>query len=128
MNLKTLLSATAVLAASPSAFALANETPADTARHILNFEDVELSTVTGYTFVVHPEARTKRITVSSTTPLTRQQVFDVFLSSLRVHGFTAIPAGKATYRIVPEQSAVGEAGMGAYGSNASRPKSSASSI
>jgi general secretion pathway protein D len=35
-----------------------------------------------------------------------------------VHGFTAIPAGKATYRIVPEQSAVGEAGMGAYGSNA----------
>ena len=125
MNLKTLLSATAVLAASPSAFALANETPADTARHILNFEDVELSaliadvsTVTGYTFVVHPEARTKRITVSSTTPLTRQQVFDVFLSSLRVHGFTAIPAGKATYRIVPEQSAVGEAGMGAYGSNA----------
>ena len=125
MNLKTLLSATAVLAASPSAFSLANETPADTARHILNFEDVELSaliadvsTVTGYTFVVHPEARTKRITVSSTTPLTRQQVFDVFLSSLRVHGFTAIPAGKATYRIVPEQSAVGEAGMGAYGSNA----------
>ena len=125
MNLKTLLSATAVLAASPSAFALANETPADTARHILNFEDVELSaliadvsTVTGYTFVVHPEARTKRITVSSTTPLTRQQVFDVFLSSLRVHGFTAIPAGKATYRIVPEQSAVGEAGIGAYGSNA----------
>ena len=87
MNLKTLLSATAILAASPSAFALANETPADTARHILNFEDVELSaliadvsTVTGYTFVVHPEARTKRITVSSTTPLTRQQVFDVFLS------------------------------------------------
>ena len=125
MNLKTLLSATAILAASPSAFALANETPADTARHILNFEDVELSaliadvsTVTGYTFVVHPEARTKRITVSSTTPLTRQQVFDVFLSSLRVHGFTAVPAGKATYRIVPEQSAVGEAGMGAYGSNA----------
>ena len=43
MNLKTLLSATAILAASPSAFALANETPTDTARHILNFEDVELS-------------------------------------------------------------------------------------
>ncbi|MAN46216.1 MAG: type II secretion system secretin GspD [Alphaproteobacteria bacterium] len=125
MKLKTFLSATALLTAVPSAFALANETPADNARHILNFEDVELSaliadvsTVTGYTFVVHPDARTKRITVSSTSPLTREQVFDVFLSALRVHGFTAIPAGKATYRIVPEQSAVGEAGMGAYGSNA----------
>lgn len=125
MNLKTILSAASILAASPSAFALANEKPTDSARHILNFEDVELSaliadvsTVTGYTFVVHPDARTKRITVSSTTPLTRQQVFDVFLSSLRVHGFTAVPAGKATYRIVPEQSAVGEAGMSAYGSNA----------
>ena len=97
MNLKTILSATAFLAASPTALALADQAPSDTARHILNFEDVELSaliadvsTVTGYTFVVHPEARTKRITVSSTTPLTRQQVFDVFLSSLRVHGFTAV--------------------------------------
>ncbi|RAN33885.1 type II secretion system secretin GspD [Hyphomonas pacifica] len=125
MKLKTFLSATALLAASPSAFALANDTPADNARHILNFEDVELSaliadvsTVTGYTFVVHPDARTKRITVSSTSPLTRQQVFDVFLSALRVHGFTAVPAGKATYRIVPEENAVGEAGIGAYGSNA----------
>ncbi|KCZ55533.1 hypothetical protein HY29_11500 [Hyphomonas beringensis] len=125
MKLKTFLSAAALLAASPTAFALANETPTDNARHILNFEDVELSaliadvsTVTGYTFVVHPDARTKRITVSSTSPLTRDQVFDVFLSALRVHGFTAVAAGKATYRIVPEQSAVGEAGMGAYGSNA----------
>ena len=125
MNLKTILSATAFLAASPTALALADQAPSDTARHILNFEDVELSaliadvsTVTGYTFVVHPEARTKRITVSSTTPLTRQQVFDVFLSSLRVHGFTAVPAGKNTYRIVPEVSAAGEAGMAAYGSNA----------
>ncbi|MDX1291721.1 MAG: type II secretion system secretin GspD [Hyphomonas sp.] len=125
MTLKSLLTATVLLLGSPSALALASQSPADSARHILNFEDVELSaliadvsTVTGYTFVVHPEARIKRITVSSTTPLTSQQVFDVFLSALRVHGFTAVPAGRATYRIVPEESAVGEAGMSAYGSNA----------
>ena len=125
MKLKSLLSAALLMSSAPCAFGLANETPPDSSRHILNFEDVELSaliadvsTVTGYTFIVHPDARTKRITVSSTSPLTKTQVFDVFLSALRVHGFTAVPAGKATYRIVPEQSAVGEAGMSAYGSNA----------
>lgn len=125
MKLKTFLSATVVWAAVPSAFALTSETSPDTSRHILNFEDVELSaliadvsTVTGYTFIVHPDARTKRITVSSTASLTREEVFEVFLSALRVHGFAALPAGKDTYRIVPEEDAVGEAGLAAYGSNA----------
>jgi general secretion pathway protein D len=90
----------------------------------MNFDDVELSalvadvsTVTGYTFIVHPDARTKRVTVSSSTPLTRNQVFDVFLSALRVHGFTAVPAGRSTYRIVPERQAVSDASTSASGSN-----------
>lgn len=94
------------------------------AAHVMNFDDVELNTViadvssvTGYTFIVHPEARTKRITLMSAAPLTRDQVFDVFLSSLRVQGFTAVPAGASTYRIVPEESAIGDAGLRAYSAN-----------
>ncbi len=90
----------------------------------MNFEDVELSaliadvsTVTGYTFVVHPDARTKRVTVTSSTPLSEAQVFDVFLSALRVHGFAVVPAGRSTYRIVPEESAVSEASVYSNGSN-----------
>ena len=125
MRLRSFLSACMLSAYAPGAFALAGESSPAPSRHIMNFDDVELSaliadvsTVTGYTFIVHPDARTKRVTVSSSTPLTKEQVFDVFLSALRVHGFTAIPAGRSTYRIVPEQQAVSEAGLSAGGSNA----------
>ena len=124
MKLKSFISAFLLSASAPSAFALAGESGPEPSRHIMNFDDVELSaliadvsTVTGYTFIVHPDARTKRVTVSSSTPLTKEQVFDVFLSALRVHGFTAVPAGRSTYRIVPEVKAVAEAGLGSGGSN-----------
>ncbi len=124
MKLKSALSAILFAASAPSAFALAGESNAEPTRHVMNFDDVELSaliadvsTVTGYTFIVHPDARTKRVTVSSSTPLTRDQVFDVFLSALRVHGFTAVPAGRSTYRIVPERQAVSDASVSASDSN-----------
>jgi general secretion pathway protein D len=124
MKLKSVLSAALLASTAPNAFALAGESSPEPSRHIMNFDDVELSalvadvsTVTGYTFIVHPDARTKRVTVSSSTPLTRNQVFDVFLSALRVHGFTAIPAGRSTYRIVPERQAVSDASTSASGSN-----------
>jgi len=94
------------------------------ARHILNLDDVEIgaliedvSVVTGYTFIVHPDAKSKRVTVMSQTRMSSEEVFDVFLSTLRVHGFAAVPAGRDTYRIVPEQSAVGEAGARGGGEN-----------
>ena len=124
MKLKSVLTACLLTATAPSAFALAGESSPEPSRHIMNFDDVELSaliadvsTVTGYTFIVHPDARTKRVTVSSSTPLTKEQVFDVFLSALRVHGFTAVPAGRSTYRIVPEKSAVGDASIGGGSAN-----------
>lgn len=124
MKLKSVISAALLSATAPSAFALAGESSPEPSRHIMNFDDVELSaliadvsTVTGYTFIVHPDARTKRVTVSSSTPLTKEQVFDVFLSALRVHGFTAVPAGRSTYRIVPEAKAVAEAGVSGGGPN-----------
>nr|WP_321511033.1 type II secretion system secretin GspD [uncultured Hyphomonas sp.] len=124
MKFKSALSAVLFAASAPSAFALAGESSPEPTRHVMNFDDVELSaliadvsTVTGYTFIVHPDARTKRVTVSSSTPLTRDQVFDVFLSALRVHGFTAVPAGRSTYRIVPERQAVSDASVSSAGSN-----------
>lgn len=124
MKFKSALSAVLFAASAPSAFALAGESSPKPTRHVMNFDDVELSaliadvsTVTGYTFIVHPDARTKRVTVSSSTPLTRDQVFDVFLSALRVHGFTAVPAGRSTYRIVPERQAVSDASVSSADSN-----------
>lgn len=88
-------------------------------RHVLNLDDVEIaaliqdvSTVTGFTFIAHPDVRRVRVTVVSQRPMTAAEVFDVFLSTLRVHGFAAVPAGPGTYRIVPEQVAVSEVGIG----------------
>lgn len=123
MNFRTGLSAFLLASTALPAFGLTGG--ADQAsRHVLNFDDVELSSliadvsiVTGYTFIVHPDVRGKRVTVTSSSPLTKDGVFDVFLSTLRVHGFTAIPAGKDTYRIIPEQSGVSEAGTRSSGPN-----------
>ena len=117
-------SVAAILAATaPSVFAQTQDGSAT--KHILNLSDVEVtaliedvSTVTGYTFIVHPDVRTKRVTVSSNTPMSSQEVFDVFLSTLRVNGFSAVPAGRGTYRIVPQKAAIGDAGLSGSGPNA----------
>jgi len=119
------LALVAAFSAATAPLAYAEMQSPSAARHILNLDDVEIgaliedvSMVTGYTFVVHPDAKSKRVTVMSQTPMSSDEVFDVFLSTLRVHGFAAVPAGRDTYRIVPEQSAVGEAGVRAGTQNA----------
>ncbi|WP_019960066.1 type II secretion system secretin GspD [Woodsholea maritima] len=82
--------------------------PAFAQEHTLNFRDAEIqafiddvSIVTGYTFIVDPEVR-GRITITSQTPLTEAEVFQVFLSTLRVHGYTAVRTRSGAYQIVPE--------------------------
>ena len=124
MSFRIGLSAILLASTGLPAFGLTGSTSEEPARHVLNFDDVELSAliadvsiVTGYTFIVHPDVKSKRVTVTSSSPLTKDGIFEVFLSTLRVHGFTAVPAGKDSYRIVPEQSAVGEAGLRGEGGN-----------
>ena len=95
------------------------------ARHVLSLNDVDItaliddvSIITGYTFILHPDVRRTKVTVMSQAPMSTNEVFQVFLSTLRVHGFAAVPAGKGVYRIVPEQMAIGEAAVGGVGPNA----------
>jgi len=123
MSLRVALLSAVLSVFAPIALAEGGELPPT--KHILNLDDVEItaliedvSTVTGYTFIVHPDVRSKRVTVSSNKPMTAAEVFDVFLSTLRVNGFSAIPAGRGTYRIVPEKSAIGDARLSGSGSNA----------
>ncbi|MGB2388080.1 MAG: type II secretion system secretin GspD [Henriciella sp.] len=103
-----------LLAFAPAAVSQAG--PADAPRHVLSLDDVEItsliddvSIITGYTFILHPDVRRTKVTVMSQTPMSTAEVFQVFLSTLRVHGFAAVPAERGVYRIVPEQSAIGEA-------------------
>ncbi|MDM8568745.1 type II secretion system secretin GspD [Thiotrichales bacterium HSG1] len=73
----------------------------------LNFRDMDIkafieiiSKETGKTFVIDPRVKGK-ITVVSSEAMDEQQIYDVFLSILSVHGFTAVPSGSIT-KIIPE--------------------------
>ena len=121
--MKRFITMTAAMFLAQSAYAEMNSRVAP--RHVLALNDVEItaliddvSIITGNTFVLHPDVRRTRVTVMSQAPMTTDEVFQVFLSTLRVNGFAAVPAGKGVYRIVPEQIAVGEAVRGTNGDNA----------
>jgi len=59
-----------------------------------------VSNATGRNFVVDPRVSGK-VTVISTTPVTAERLYEMFLSVLQVHGFSAVPAG-SLIKIVPD--------------------------
>ncbi len=72
----------------------------------LNLKEVEInalvesmSALTGKNFIVDPRVK-GRVTVISAKPMDERELYEVFLSVLAVHGFAAIPSGKAI-KIVP---------------------------
>ncbi|HHL45369.1 MAG TPA: type II secretion system protein GspD, partial [Gammaproteobacteria bacterium] len=76
----------------------------------LNFKDADLNVViqtvadiTGRNFVIDPRVKGK-VTVVSSRPMRADELYQVFLSVLEVHGFAAIPDGDTT-RIVPAANA-----------------------
>ncbi len=75
-------------------------------RITLNLKDADLAAVittvselTGRNFIVDPRVK-GRVTVVSSRPLTAEEVYQVFLSVLNVHGFAVVP-GEAASKIVP---------------------------
>ena len=78
--------------------------------HVLNFQDADIRSliatvadITGRSIVVDP-AVTGRVTVVSSESLDQDAVYDMFLSILAVHGFSAVSDGRVT-RIVPDSAA-----------------------
>lgn len=76
----------------------------------LNFKDAELDAViswvaeqTGRNFVVDPRVKSK-VTIVSGKPLNKDEIYQVFLSVLQVHGFAAVPAG-GVIKIMPDVNA-----------------------
>jgi general secretion pathway protein D len=72
----------------------------------LNFKDAEITAVintvadlTGKTFIIDPRVK-GQVNVVSSRPLNKDQVLDVFLSMLEVHGFTTVTVGQAI-KIIP---------------------------
>src|SRR3569623_1136787 len=76
----------------------------------LNFKDAELDAVIGWVseqtdknFVVDPRVKSK-VTIVSGKPLNKDEIYQVFLSVLQVHGFAAVPAGDII-KIMPDVNA-----------------------
>ncbi|WP_417498131.1 type II secretion system secretin GspD [Maricaulis sp.] len=95
------LAVLAILAAQPAR--------AQTQDSVVNFNQADIQTViddvsavTGYTFIVEPSVR-GRVTITSQTPLTPAEYFQVFLSTMRVHGYVVVPTASGAYQIVPDQ-------------------------
>jgi len=76
----------------------------------LNLKDADITTlintvsqITGKNFVVDPRVKA-RVTVVSASPLAKDEIYDIFLSILEVHGFATIPVGEII-KIVPNSKA-----------------------
>jgi general secretion pathway protein D len=77
----------------------------------LNEFVMQVAGITGKTFVVDPRIK-GNVTVVSSTPMNREAVYELFLSVLRVHNWTAVPAG-GVIRI--QQNATAKQSPGAEG-------------
>ncbi len=76
----------------------------------LNFKGADIravissiAEVTGKNFIVDPRVKGK-VTLISNRAMSKGEVYKVFLSILEVHGYTAVPSGKAI-KIVPDADA-----------------------
>ena len=76
----------------------------------LNFSDADLvavinsvSQMTGKNFIIDPRVKGK-VTVVSSKPLNEEEVYNVFLSILQVHGFATVPT-KNAIKIIPDATA-----------------------
>ena len=94
---------------SPSALYAANaNSNADTWKINMKEADIrnfieQISDITGYSFVVDMRVKGK-VTVVSHADMTSDEIFAMFQSVLRVHGYASIKSG-AIYKIVPTQGA-----------------------
>ncbi|WP_082191540.1 type II secretion system secretin GspD [Cellvibrio sp. pealriver] len=98
---------------SCSGFAQVQEQPADAqgeTRWAVNFNDTDIQDViksiaglTGKTFIIDPKVRGP-IKVINSKPLNAQELYELFLASLDVHGFTAVESGNIV-RIVMNRDA-----------------------
>ncbi len=73
----------------------------------LNLKDADIrafvtqvADITGYSFVVDPRVKGK-VTVLSSAPMNKHEIYDLFLAVLQVHGFTAIP-GEEVIKVIQQ--------------------------
>ena len=95
------------LPSAPAATAPHSEATNPPGTHTLNLKEADIqvliatvSEITGKNFIIGPNVSGK-VTVVSARPMKPDEIYDVFLSVLRVHGYAAIQSG-SMIKIVPE--------------------------
>ena len=64
----------------------------------------DIARTTGHTFIVDPRV-TGTVTVTSDRALSRSELFEVFLSTLRANGLVVAPTASGAYRVAPAEGA-----------------------
>lgn len=110
--MKRLITALALAVAAPLAGLPAPLAHAQ--QQTLNLQDADIrvfiqdvARATGQTFIIDPRVQGK-VTITSREPLSRTELFEVMLSTLRANSLVAIPAGQGVYRIAPEEGAAAQ--------------------
>jgi general secretion pathway protein D len=85
-------------------------------QYVLNLREADIRAfiedagrVTGRSFIIDPTVQ-GRVSVVTQRPLSRSEYFELFLSTLRAHGFVAVPAPGGALRIQPVATAASTAG------------------
>lgn len=64
----------------------------------------EVSRVTGRTFVIDPGVQ-GQVAIASGAPLSDDEMYEVFLATLRAHGYVVLPTSSGALRITPDSQA-----------------------
>lgn len=101
------------------AMAMRPEAAAQESAQALNVQNADIrafiqdvSKATGRTFVIDPAVQ-GNVSVAGGAPLNSDQLMEVFLATLRAHGYVAIPTSSGAWRIAPDaQGAQSPSGQG----------------
>ncbi|MFS2109436.1 type II secretion system secretin GspD [Sphingomonas sp. Sphisp140] len=126
MKIRSAIAALALAGIALDTVAIAQTAPAPqdagTGDVVVNMRGVEISDVsdqisriTGRTLILDPAVKGV-VTVTSSTPLSPQGVWELFQSVLRANGFAAVRSGRA-WRIVPAANAVRDGGIPSRGAS-----------
>lgn len=64
----------------------------------------DVSKATGRTYVIDPAVQ-GTVTIAGGAPMSSDQMLEVFLATLRAHGYVAIPTSSGAWRIAPDEQA-----------------------
>ena len=99
-----ILALSAVTLASPGAFAQEGVQSINVQSADIRAFIQDVSKATGRTFIIDPRVQ-GTVTIAGGDPMPDDQMLDVFFTTLRAHGYVAVPTSAGAWRILPDEEA-----------------------